>query len=372
MTDVVTNTAAYVQPLLYANRQQALGIPNSESPQVDLALAAAASQQQQALDVSQVAQASDDRSSLKQGGEGANQSANRSFANQLPASSLAAKAPDLAPPTTGPAKARVDIPVFDITALTSTPAPGASSPAAAPSQPPTAQPADTQVPPTGLTLGNLASGAAGPLQQSADVSPQPQPQPQASGVLGPAAQIKESDLAVISANIFGAAFAPTQLGQAPGSAAPTHSQKNFIFAQRKLFGGDEVSSQASGKFTAIAAAVAATTAGSQFARSAAAGQKLSDKVTAAATFVTTASSEPPTDGKVFQASDSAGTGPVAPSVDARESLYQRAQAVAQAFGEKSSNPAVKNLVATLESYALVAGISSGVKPAAHPTVRVIA
>jgi len=369
MTDVVTNTAAYVQPLLYANRQQALGIPNPESPQADLALAAAASQQQQTLDQTQVAQASDGRSSLKQGGDGANQSAGHGFVAQLPTSSLAAKAPELATPTTGPAKARVDLPVFDIGALTSTPAPSASPQGAVqPPSPPAPDTTDTQTPSTGLASANLA-GPAASAPQTPDVSEQPQQQ--VSGILGPAAQIKDADIALISANIFGAAFAPTQVGQVSGSAAPTQSQKNFIFAQRKLYGDAAASSQASGKY---AASVAASTAGSQFAVSAAAARKLSDKVTAAATSIAAANGETTAFEKVSAAGGSAAGVDLtaSSSVDARESLYQRAQAVAQTFGERSSNPAVKNLVATLESYALVAGISPGAKSAVHPTVRVIA
>jgi len=402
MTDVVTNTAAYAQPLLFANRQQSLGIPNPESPQVALAISEAASLQQQALLSTQVAPSSDDRASLKQNNDDGHSSPDRSFAHQLPTSSLAAKPAEIAPPTTGPAKARVDIPVFDITALAA--APALAAPAVPLTSAAATAPASDATKP--LTLSNLTGGAAGPLQQHVTApAPKPAehedaPRPQTSGVLGPAAEVKDADLENISANIFGAAFAPTQVLQPTATQTPTQTQKNFIFAQRKLYAGEDVVAQPTGKFTsddakaaarglgpdAVAgrfavqpAAIAAATAGAQFAASADTAQKLFDKVptTASGAPIDATTGEVRLYDKVSQTDTQGHSGkygdstPGDDTLDSRESLYQRAQAVAQALGDKSSNPAVKKLVATLESYALVTGITSGAS-SGRPTVRVIA
>jgi len=371
MTEVVTNTAAYLQSLLYAPRQQGFGVPNPDSPQNTFEIALAASQQQAEADASQVAPASDDRSSL---GQGDDSPANRSFANQLPTPQPKAPEPSLA--TTGPAKARVDISLVEIshaaaTALRETPAPQAP----------------VQTEPKPLSFGNLAGGAAGPLQQ-----PAPAPVNVPTGILGPAAVIHESE--ILTANVFGAAFAPTQVAQTSVNPAPTQTQKNFIFAQRKLFNEQVAVDQVAGKFVSEDAkaktfaaeatvgkfapqptAAAAATVGAQFAANADSAQRLFDKVVVSSNTADSAGNDTRLYDTVTQTdtqnqNNSGNSGPGDQSLDSRQSLYQRAQAVAQALGEKSANPAVKKLMATLEAYAAVTKV--GESRSGRSTVRVIA
>jgi hypothetical protein len=389
MTEVVTSTAAYVQPLLLAPKgQQAFGAPAPDSPQTESAIALAASQQQHALEATQVA-ASPDQPSLKNDSEGS--SSNRSFLQQLP-TPQPTKAPDLAVPTTGPAKARVDVSVLDITAaLNAASQTVHPTPAAAAQQTPVAPSAPAPQPaPNPVTLSSLGGGPAGPASQAEDDTPDT---PISTGVLGPAAVVKDADLANLSQSIFGAAFAPTQVAQTNPDATQTQTQKNFIFAHRKLyaeqaaqvqittgkFAAEEAKTngtEGAGKFAAQPAAVAAATAGSQFAASAEAAQKLADKVQ----FTSTSSTEGTTgEARLYDKVGQADTqnqrqhgdnnNPSDSSLDSRQSLYQRAQAVAAALGEKSGNPAVKKLVATLESYALIAGVDSS---GARKPVRVTA
>jgi hypothetical protein len=368
MTEVVTNTAAYVQPLLFTPKgQQAIGAPAPDSPQSELAIALAASQQQQALEATQVA-ATPDQPSLKNNSDGPS---NRSFQSQLPTSQPRTPEPAAAP--TGPAKARVEVSVVDISAaLSATARAQEANPAAAPAPQPVAKP---------VTLSDLGGGPAGPGAAAPVEAPVPTP-----GVLGPAAVVKETDIAAISQNIFGAAFAPTQVVQPSTDTSPAQTNKNFIFAHRKLFAeqaaevvqaqtttgkfaaedakaaafGTEV---ATGKFAAQPVAVAAATVGAQFAASAETAQKLFDKVHVESTpSVEATTGEVRLYDKVAQADTQSQRGnpgdqnPGDQTLDSRQSLYQRAQAVAAALGDKSGNPAVKKLVATLESYALIAGV----------------
>jgi hypothetical protein len=386
MTEVVTSTAAYVQPLLHASRQQVFGVPNLDSPQSDLAIALAAGQQQDALDATLVAPATDDRASLTSDRNDSNQAAPRSFTNQPP---QANPAKSDAPPTTGPAKARVEINVADLTAAANAPLQKETPVVAA------------AVAPHVVDAPKPAAPVPTPAAAPTPSVPQPaeQPRPQASGVLGPAAVLKDADIDAIADSIFGAAFAPTQVIQPPTEAAP-QGQKNFIFAQRKLFDDEDVVASATGKFTPTevkaaalglgpdspqskyttqTVAVAATTVGAQFAASAAAAQKLFDagpvtvsgaRFDPAANDVRLYDKVPQADTQNQSGQDQSGaSGNDGQSLDSRESLYQRAQAVADALGEKSSNPAVKQLVATLESYAAIAGINT---KHAKSTVRVIA
>lgn len=382
MTEVVTNTAAYVQPLLFTPKgQQAFGASGPISPG-DLAISLAASQQQQALDATQVA-ATPDQPSLKNDSESPHST--RNFLSQLPTPQP--KTPDLAAPTTGPAKARVELSVVDISAAVA-----AATHAATIQQtgPLANAPAAPQAASKPVTLSDLGGGPAGPGQAPADAPPVPD----TTGVLGPAAVVKDADIAAIAQNIFGAAFAPTQVVQPTADPAAAQSQKNFIFAQRKLFGVQAAEVQAtSGKFAAEAgkaaalgsdvatgkfavqpAAIAAATVGAQFAASSETAHKLFDKVN----FASTPSVEPATGetklyDKVAQLDTQGerGQGDQSPSdqtLDSRQSLYQRAQAVAAALGDKSANPAVKKLVSTLESYALIAGVDGQSAP--RRTIRV--
>jgi hypothetical protein len=373
MTEVVTSTAAYVQPLLLTPKgQQAFGAPAPDSPQSEIALAA--SQQQHALEATQVA-ATPDQPSLRNDSEGT--SSSRSFLNQLP-TPQPAKAPEPAVPTTGPAKARVEVSVLDITAaLKAAPAAVRSAQQPAAAQPQPAAAAQAQPAPRPVTLSTLGGGPAGPADaQAQDDTPDT---PVSTGVLGPAAVVKEADLANLSQGIFGAAFAPVQVVQPNPDAAPTQAQKNFIFAHRKLYAEQAAQVEATtgkfaveeaktngtettGKFAAEPGVVAAATVGAQFAASADAAQKLFDKVQ----FNTTPSVENATGeirvyDKVAQADAqtqrrSGDDEPSDQTLDSRQSLYQRAQAVAEALGDKAGNPAVKKLVATLESYALITGV----------------
>jgi hypothetical protein len=243
--------------------------------------------------------------------------------------------------------------------------------------------------PKPVTLSSLGGGPAGPAQVPVDAPDVPN----STGVLGPAAVVKDADIANISQNIFGAAFAPTQVSQPSADPVAAQTQKNFIFAHRKLFAEQAVQTQtagrfaadeakaatfgpdvATGKFAAQPATVAAVTAGAQFAASAETAQKLFDKVNTAATpSVESTTGEVRLYDKVAQA-DTQGQhsqgnqNPSDQTLDSRQSLYQRAQAVAEALGDKSSNPAVKKLVSTLEAYAAIAGV--GGQPVARKTVRV--
>jgi hypothetical protein len=235
----------------------------------------------------------------------------------------------------------------------------------------------------------LAGGAAGPLQPAAVDTPDI---PVSTGVLGPAAVVHETELA--TANVFGAAFAPTQVVQPVADPVPSQTQKNFIFAQRKLFDEREITNAATrkfvtddakvkafatettaGKFVPQHASVAAATVGAQFAANAESAQRLFDKVAVASNGTENPTSDVRLYDKVGQPdtqnqNNGGNEGPGDQALDSRQSLYQRAQAVAQALGEKSGNPAVKKLVATLEAYAVVAKIGPG--RSARPSVRVIA
>jgi hypothetical protein len=218
--------------------------------------------------------------------------------------------------------------------------------------------------------------------------------PVSTGVLGPAAAVNETEL--VTANVFGAAFAPTQVVQPVADPVPSQTQKNFIFAQRKLFDEREVTNEATRKFVADDAkakafateatagkfapqhtSVAAATVGAQFAANAESAQRLFDKVVVTSNGAENVTSDARLYDKVGQSdtqnqNNGGNDGPGDQALDSRQSLYQRAQAVAQALGEKSGNPAVKKLVATLEAYAVVAKIGNGSRNSARPSVRVTA
>src|SRR5262245_56279076 len=104
MTEVVTNGAAFSQPFLQAHKPQAFGISNPESPQVDLQIAAEASRPHAAA-ATEVARASDDRSSLKQ--DSNNTPANQGFQPRARANDPLR---DLPAVPAGPSKARVEVP----------------------------------------------------------------------------------------------------------------------------------------------------------------------------------------------------------------------------------------------------------------------
>ena len=137
-----------------------------------------------------------------------------------------------------------------------------------------------------------------------------------------------------------------------------------------------------GRFAPESIAVAASTVGAQFAALADTAQKLSDKVTltTASRFSDAGNGETRLYDKVPQTDTENRGGDEGFRDDSRsgenfrdlrQSLYQRAQAVAHALGDKFSNPAVRELIANLEAYAKVAGVSSDGEASSASTVKVI-
>jgi hypothetical protein len=164
-------------------------------------------------------------------------------------------------------------------------------------------------------------------------SGQQPPSPINAAILDPAEDLDNSDLEVIQEDIIGTAFAPVEMNQVgPGPRTP--GQKDVIFDGHKLFGGQVPRQSSVG--TPGAGVVAAAANGSFAAAAQAAQQAFAPAID------TSASSQ-----------DS-------------QSLYERAQAIAQALGAKApANPGVKQLFNDLALY-------SGGDTPKTPTVSVTA
>jgi len=338
MTEVVTNGAAFSQPFLQARKPQPFDISNPESPQVALQIAAEASRQDAAVAATEVARASDDRSSLKQDSHtpGSQGFQPRARANDAPRDFPAVLA--------GPSKARVEVPPH----LLQAPAPQA-------------------------------------------------PPPVDIGALNNAEQLNSVALEAVAQNIVGVAFAPVQVAAPTADEDPAaqQRQKNFIFSQRKLFAEGEQTGKFAAeeqrrvvretthetpKFAVETAQVvsSAITAGKFAAET---GQKVSEKFApeqrGAGVEATTG------EARLYdKVPESQTQGRFAPEDDAtqeerrasRESLYQRAAKIANALGEKSANPEVRKLFADIERYAAQLNGGQGTTAAAviSPSVVVTA
>ena len=379
MTEVVTNGAAFSQPFLQARKPQAFGVPSPDSPQVDLQIAAEASRQHAAT-ATEVARASDDRSSLKQdqntrGGQGFQPRARANDALR-----------DLPAVPAGPSKARVEVPPQILQA----PAPQAQA------QPKTPEPQAARAPePAPAPAAPVKAAAAAPATDA----PAPQgPPPVDVGALNNAEQLNSVALEAVSQNIVGVAFAPVQVAATSPDGADVGQQlrqKNFIFSQRKLFAEAEQSgkfaaeenrriaretTQETPKFAAETAQIVtgAVTAGKFAAET---SQKVAEKFAPdqRGAGVEDITGEQRLYDKV---PESQTQGRFAPEDDAaaeersasRESLYQRAAKIANALGEKSANPEVVKLFADIERYAaqLNGGPGSTSAAVASPSVVVTA
>ena len=363
MTEVVTNGAAFMQPFLQPNRQQANGVSNSDSPQFSLQIGAEASRAQAATAAQEVPRASEDRSSLQN--DSSPQPNSQPEQSRLKAAPAHAAAPANAAPT-GPSKARVELPPLQL-----------------------AQPASTSV----ASLTPAAPQAA--AQAEAAPAPTPAPEPAAPaanqapqltpGALGAAATLSTLSLENLSQNIIGVAFAPTQVVQsAQTETVVAQPQRNFIFAQRKVY----AEAEQAGKFVAaeklhviaqedaktpkfalqaVAQAVTTAAAAGKFAAHET-SQKLSDKVPQHETSTVQNGGEARLYDKVPQAD--AGNRSAQDDAEQhaqgrdsnRESLYQRAEAIAYALGSKADNPEVKKLIADIARYR--ASVEGGANPAA--------
>jgi hypothetical protein len=371
MTEVVTNSAALLQPLLQAHKPQVFGVFNADSPQVELQIAAAASRDQAAVAATEAPRTSDDRASLN-----ADSGSNGGAQNLPPRAQARAPAVhDLAAPT-GPSKARVEIPPPQLTVEAPAPKPAASSLAPAP-------------------VAAAPARQAPPVQAAAD-APAPAPKPVDADPLGPAEQLNALALESVAQNIVGVAFAPVQLSAqtAADDPAAAQRQKNFIFSQRKLFAETEAGAKFAAeeakravhealqdttpRFAVEAAAqtVTATVASGKFASEG--SQKLFDKAPAdprgagveAGGEVRLYDKVPQaeTGNKFAPEQDSRGQGD---NAGGRESLYQRAAAIANALGEKSANPEVKKLFNDIERYAAQTPGGAGTTAAAVVSPSVI-
>ncbi len=374
MTEVVTYGAAFTQPFLQAHKPQALGVSNPESPQVDLQIAAEASRQNAAVAATQVAHASDDRSSLQQdsntrGGQGFQP---RARANDAPREVPAAPA--------GPSKARVEVPPQ----LLQAPAPQPKAPE------PQAQARAPQPAPAPQPAAPVQAAVATPAP--AKDAPAPAAPPVDIGALNNAEQLNTVALEAVAQNIVGVAFAPVQVAAAVQDGEPSQPQKNFIFSQRKLF----AESEQPGKFAAeehrrvvretvhetpkfaaeTAHVVASAVTAGRFA--AETSQKVAEKFapdqrgagvedTTGETRLYDKVSESQTQGR-FAPEDEATQDERRAS---RESLYQRAAKIANALGEKAENPAVRKLFADIERYAAQVGGLQGTTAAAVVSPSVI-
>ena len=356
MTEVVTNGAAFSQPFLQARKPQAFGVQNPESPQVDLQIAAEASRQHAAA-ATEVARASDDRSSLQQdsntrGGQGFQP---RARANDAPR--------DLPAASAGPSKARVEVPPQLLQAPTSQAK--AAEPQARSAEPQARAPEPTPQPAAPVKAEAApAANAPAPLSSPVDV-----------GALNNAEQLNAVALEAVSQNIVGVAFAPVQVAapsQDGGDPSQGLRQKNFIFSQRKLF----AEAEQSGKFAAeenrrivretthetpkfaleTAHVVTSAVTAGRFA--AETSQKVAEKFApdhrGAGVEDTTG------EARLYdKVAESQTQGRFAPEDEAtqderrasRESLYLRAAKIANALGDKSANPEVRKLFADIERYA---------------------
>lgn len=375
MIEVVTNGAAFSQPFLQARKPQAFGVSSPDSPQVDLQIAAEASRQHAAT-ATEVAQASDDRSSLKQdpntrGGQGYQPRARANDALR-----------DLPAVPAGPSKARVEVPPQILQA----PAP----------QPNTPEPQAARAPePAPAPAAPVKVAAAAP---ATDAPARQGPPPVDVGALNNAEQLNSVALEAVSQNIVGVAFAPVQVAATSQDGADVGQQlrqKNFIFSQRKLFAEAEQSGKFAAeenrrivrettheapKFAAETAQIvtSAVTAGKFAAET---SQKVAEKFApdqrgAGVEDITGEQRlydkvpESQTQGRFAREDDAAAEERRA----SRESLYQRAAKIANALGDKSANPEVVKLFADVERYAaqLNGGPGSTSAAAVSPSVVVTA
>ena len=179
MTEVVTNAAASLQPVLQANRLQAFGVDQPDPTASDQAANTAAIRSDVVLQAAQVSQPSGDRSSLQDnfgsaGSGGGNFSSTFGSASGQDSNQGAA-------PTTGPAKAVVTVQV---------------------------------------------AGAAG----------QTPPSPVEASVLNAAEDLNDQEMEMLAQDVIGTAFAPMQMLVSPGVGPRSATQKDIIFDGHKLFG----------------------------------------------------------------------------------------------------------------------------------------
>ncbi len=362
MTEVVTNGAAFMRPFLQSTRLQASGISNQDSQQISAQVSAEASRAEANASAQEVPRASEDRSSLQ------NDSSPQSNSRPEPSRLKAAAANSPAAPAnapTGPSKARVDIAPLQLAQPASV-----SAQAQAPAATPQTQAASTLTAATPAPAPTPAPATDPAPAPASDTAPVVSP-----GALGPAASLNTLAVENLSQNIIGVAFAPTQVTQTSDDdgAIATQPQRNFIFAQRKVF----TEAQQTDKFAAedsrrqFVAEEASKTpkfavqATAQFVTTVASGkfattedaQKLSDKTQQAETPIVENGEARLYDkvaegdaGNRFAQEDAQQQSQNQGRGNSRESLHQRAEAIAQALGTKAAHPEVKKLIADIARY----------------------
>jgi hypothetical protein len=315
MAESVTNSAAYLQTLLQPNRLQPSSISNADSQQFSQQLAAEVTRQDVATAATEVPAATDDRSSL--------QNYYGSSSDQQFTPSTPQPTPDviLAAPPSGPSKAQVTLPLLQF-----------------------AQAGDSSASSADVT-GSTDQTAAAPQSQSAATGADPTQQQQQqnpnqaiAGALGPAEELNPLALESITDTIIGVAFAPMQVSQTPpqGGGGTFGRQKDFIFSGHQVFGIN---------YQPSSAAPAASGSTQTVSLDPAPAPKSTPVVAPSATSTSAGSAAySSTDQTASTAAATPGTG------DSRQTLYERAQAIADALGTKSANPQVQQLFSDLASY----------------------